>query len=157
MVSVYYTPTVFDASVKLPSGIEHGNVYQFGNFDECMAIDGGPHFDGHRRQSHPQQVIVNGGGDGDDDDAGATPMVRPMYCLAEVQASDYMVRMQANRHFQVRREHVQLTNAQLTPNLATRVFLSMGCIFVVLCGECALVIWCVYVVQIFIYDIYFGC
>lgn len=66
--------TVFDASVKLPAGVEHGAVFQFGNFDECMALDAG---------------------------AAGSP-VQPMYCLADVQANGYRVRSGASRHFEVR-------------------------------------------------------
>jgi hypothetical protein len=29
---------VFDASVKSPVGVEYGDEYQFGNFDQCMEI-----------------------------------------------------------------------------------------------------------------------
>ena len=30
---------MYDSSVKLPIGIEHGETYQLGNFDACMQID----------------------------------------------------------------------------------------------------------------------
>lgn len=33
-----FSISVYDASVKIPVGIEYGNIWQFGNFDECMAI-----------------------------------------------------------------------------------------------------------------------
>lgn len=31
---------VLDANAKLPSGILSGNINQFGDFDECLSIDG---------------------------------------------------------------------------------------------------------------------
>lgn len=30
---------MYDASAKLPSGILQGNVNQFGDFDECLAVN----------------------------------------------------------------------------------------------------------------------
>lgn len=30
---------VWDATAKYPTGLTEGNVYQFGNFDECLSID----------------------------------------------------------------------------------------------------------------------
>lgn len=31
---------MFDASAKIPSGILSGNVNQYGDFDECLSLDG---------------------------------------------------------------------------------------------------------------------
>lgn len=64
---------MYDASVKVPTGVEHGNVYQFGNFDQCMDIG-----------SH----VTN-------DD------VKSKYCLADVTMTGYSVRSGAKRHFEV--------------------------------------------------------
>jgi Nose resistant-to-fluoxetine protein, N-terminal domain len=30
--------SVYDASVKVPVGIEYGNTFQFGNFDQCLSV-----------------------------------------------------------------------------------------------------------------------
>lgn len=37
--------SVYDASVKIPVGVKYGNIWQFGNFDECMAITTDPILD----------------------------------------------------------------------------------------------------------------
>lgn len=62
---------MYDASVKVPNGIEHGDVYQFGNFDQCIDI-------------------------GTDDDA-----VKSKYCLADVTMDGFSIRNGAKRHFEV--------------------------------------------------------
>lgn len=84
---------MFDASAKLPSGIEHGAVYQFGNFDECMAATAAEPF-----AAQQPDVVISSRRGGDDSTA-----VQPQYCLAEVQAVGYTVRVAANRHYQVSR------------------------------------------------------
>ena len=33
---------MFDASVKSPVGVEYGDEYQFGNFDQCIEISTDP-------------------------------------------------------------------------------------------------------------------
>lgn len=62
---------MFDSSVKVPTGIEYGSVYQFGNFDQCMNIVTNIELDG-----------VN---------------IKPKYCLADVVMNDYNVRHSATR------------------------------------------------------------
>lgn len=90
---------MYDASVKVPTGVEFGNVYQFGNFDQCMAS---ATVSNHR--VHPNY--------GSDDDTTTTnnnnnntPVrnagVQPKYCLADVTMNGYSVRTGAARHFQV--------------------------------------------------------
>lgn len=82
------TPQVFDASVKLPTGVEHGSVYQFGNFDECMvAVE-------PAATAAPDPIVTDGSG-------SRNVAVQPQYCLAAVSAVGYSVRAGANRHFQV--------------------------------------------------------
>lgn len=50
---------MYDASVKIPVGIEYGNIWQFGNFDECMSVK-------------TDQIL-----DGVD--------IKPKYCLADIE------------------------------------------------------------------------
>lgn len=71
---------MFDASVKVPVGIEHGALYQFGNFDQCMMA---------------VQTM-------DQSRTSARSPVRPKYCLADVTMSAYTVRTGATRNFEVR-------------------------------------------------------
>lgn len=54
---------MYDSTAKLPSGILSGNLNQFGDFDQCLAVAAGP-FEGkfclasimigHRRQTKVQ-------------------------------------------------------------------------------------------------------
>lgn len=66
---------VFDASVKSPVGVEYGVEYQFGNFDQCMAIK------------------ANLASDGAD--------IASKYCLVDVDLQGYAVRKTASRKQQV--------------------------------------------------------
>lgn len=67
---------MFDASVKSPVGVEYGVEYQFGNFDQCMAIK------------------TNLAVDGVD--------IASKYCLVDVDLPGYVVRKAAVRKHQVR-------------------------------------------------------
>lgn len=71
---------VYDASVKVPTGVEYGAVYQFGNFDQCMDINS-------------NKAITDEAEDGTD--------IKPQYCLADVTMNGYTVRSGAVRNFQV--------------------------------------------------------
>ncbi|CAO1386214.1 unnamed protein product [Diamesa serratosioi] len=62
---------MFDSSVKVPTGIEYGSNYHFGNFDQCMNIETNIELDG-----------VN---------------IKPKYCLADVVMDGYNVRHSATR------------------------------------------------------------
>lgn len=62
---------VYDSSVKAPSGIELGSIYQFGSFDECM------------------RITTN------------DENLKPKYCLADVTLDGYSVRSDAKRNFKV--------------------------------------------------------
>lgn len=64
---------VYDSSIKVPSGVELGSVYQFGSFDECMQITTA------------------------DDNLN----IKPKYCLADVRLDGYSVRSDARRNFKV--------------------------------------------------------
>lgn len=35
---IFYFIKVFDSSAKIPNGILHGNVVNYGSFDECLSI-----------------------------------------------------------------------------------------------------------------------
>lgn len=71
---------VYDASVKVPTGVEYGAVYQFGNFDQCMDINS-------------NKAIKDDADDGTD--------IKPKYCLADVTMNGYNVRSGAVRKFEV--------------------------------------------------------
>ncbi len=73
-VPFFCTVSVYDSSVKAPSGIELGSTYQFGSFDECMGI------------------TTN-----DDENVN----IKPKYCLADVTLDGYSVRSEARRNFKV--------------------------------------------------------
>lgn len=84
---------MYDASVKVPTGIELGAVYQFGNFDQCMRINS----DDHKRPittNDEDDDRKGGGGSGRND-------VKPKYCLADVTMRGYSVRSEAARNFEV--------------------------------------------------------
>lgn len=67
--------TVYDASVKVPTGIEYGVVYQFGNYDQCMNLKAVKSID---------DVDIS-----------------PMYCLADVIVDGFNVRSLASRKYEV--------------------------------------------------------
>lgn len=62
--------SVWDASVKVPLGVEYGTIYQFGQFDECMEFS--------KIQSQHQTV-------------------KSQYCLANVEIEGMVVRRLATR------------------------------------------------------------
>lgn len=64
---------MFDSSVKIPTGVEYGVTYQFGNFDQCMDIT--------------TDKIADG------------VAIKPKYCLADVVVEGYNVRSMASRHY----------------------------------------------------------
>ena len=66
---------MYDSSVKAPSGIEYGKVYQFGSFDECLEI---------------RTTVELDGVD-----------IKPKYCLADVDIEDYQIRHAATRKREV--------------------------------------------------------
>lgn len=70
--------TVYDASVKVPIGIEFGAIYQFGSFDQCV--------ENHALARSQQTANVR---------------VKPMYCLADVTINGLTVRSEGFRHFVV--------------------------------------------------------
>lgn len=61
---------MWDASVKVPVGVEHGTVYQFGQFDQCME---------YSKIISKQQTV------------------RSQYCLANVEMEGLVVRKIATR------------------------------------------------------------
>ncbi|KAJ6640289.1 Nose resistant to fluoxetine protein 6 [Pseudolycoriella hygida] len=63
--------SMYDSSVKAPSGVELGSIYQFGSFDECMGIS---------------KINEN-------------LNIKPKYCLADVTLDGYSVRSDARRDF----------------------------------------------------------
>lgn len=73
---------MYDASVKVPTGIEYGNIWQLGNFDECMDI---------------QTDIQVDGVD-----------IEPQYCLVDVEVEDYIVRYESTRKNQVKIKIISL-------------------------------------------------
>lgn len=70
-----FASTVFDSSVKSPVGVEYGVEYQFGNFDQCMAI---------------KTDLVKDGVE-----------IASKYCLVDVELEGYVVRKAARRHQKV--------------------------------------------------------
>ncbi|XP_052872546.1 nose resistant to fluoxetine protein 6-like [Anopheles cruzii] len=64
---------MFDASAKYPVGVEHGSVYQLGNFDECLE---------NRRPTSGNRPSV----------------IATQYCLAQVTLPGYHVRSLSTRH-----------------------------------------------------------
>lgn len=66
---------MYDASVKIPVGIEYGNVWQLGNFDECMAAT----------DQTTSSTLLQG------------VDVRPKYCLADIDVMGYAVRKTSSR------------------------------------------------------------
>lgn len=62
---------MYDSSVKVPTAIEYGVLYQFGNFDQCMDIE-----------TDFNIVGLN---------------IKPKYCLADVQIENYVLRHSATR------------------------------------------------------------
>lgn len=114
-IITYTYTTVFDASAKLPSGIENGAVYQFGNFDECMSTVAEPLA---VQQPHQQSDVIISSRDGSTTSLSpsASIVIESQYCLAKVHAVGYTVRKAANRHFQVGSRSVAETIArQFTP------------------------------------------
>lgn len=83
---------MYDATVKVPTGIEYGDVYQFGNFDQCMTVS---------------DIAKNDEYEEDENDVDGTSFLneefhmKQKYCLAEVTIDGYVVRTQATRHFEV--------------------------------------------------------
>lgn len=74
---------MYDSSVKLPFGVEYGELFQFGNFDQCMEIAG---------DFKDENVVVN-----------------PQYCLADVEIPDYRLRYGLTRHHIVSNNFFSLT------------------------------------------------
>lgn len=72
MCFLFSSNLVFDASVKVPIGVEHGAIYQFGNYDQCMAAT-----------------------------SERSTSLKPRYCLADVTMAGYTVRTGAARRFMV--------------------------------------------------------
>lgn len=66
-------PIVLDASAKSTAGIEYGQMYHFGHFDQCMAINR------------------------DRDSGGLQKGILSQYCLADVRLDAYQERMQVSR------------------------------------------------------------
>lgn len=66
---------MYDASVKVPTGIEYGVVYQFGNYDQCMNL---------KAVKSIEDVDIS-----------------PMYCLADVTIDGFNIRSLASRKHQV--------------------------------------------------------
>lgn len=104
---------MYDASVKVPTGIEYGEVYQFGNFDQCMTLsDYAKNANKHHQPQQQQQngpndeydTVVSDSSDGDDttvvDDTNFN-RIKPKYCLADVIVDGFNVQIQATRHFEV--------------------------------------------------------
>lgn len=83
---------MYDASVKVPTGVEHGNVYQFGNFDQCMGAASLP--------LYPNDDDTTAAVDNSNRAARSTD-IQSKYCLADVTLDGYSVRTGAARHFQV--------------------------------------------------------
>lgn len=108
--------TVYDASVKVPTGIEYGSVYQFGNFDQCMtSATLRSNTIAHPKHRNGNEYDTDDAVDSDDTTtttvayhhanrngpAGNAGAVQPKYCLADVTMDGYSVRSGAVRHFEV--------------------------------------------------------
>ncbi|XP_053699470.1 nose resistant to fluoxetine protein 6-like [Sabethes cyaneus] len=71
---------MLDSSAKSTFGIEYGNVYQFGHFDQCMGIN--------------RNRFKSNGGNNDDNGSGG---ILSQYCLADVHAEGYRLRTVVSR------------------------------------------------------------
>lgn len=75
---------MYDASVKEPFGIEYGDTYQFGNFDECLSAF-------HHKSSGELTL-----------DSAPKPSFNPQYCLADVIIQGYTIGQLSSRDPQIK-------------------------------------------------------
>lgn len=54
---IIYLISVYDASAKIPSGILNGNVNQFGDFDQCVNVQGMEAIQGKYCLAYLQPVV----------------------------------------------------------------------------------------------------
>lgn len=88
---------VYDSSVKEPSGIEYGDTYQFGSFDECLGAF-------HR---NPRQEEHNNDGAAGSPSKEASALrfagqatFNAQYCLADVTLQGYTIGAMSSRDHQ---------------------------------------------------------
>lgn len=77
---------MYDASVKEPTGIESGDSYQFGNFDECLSA-----FQHHRDLSERPEDLLDDQPKTAALHSFAGPAFNPQYCLAQVTVQGYSI------------------------------------------------------------------
>lgn len=83
---------MYDASVKEPVGIEYGETYQFGSFDECLGA-----FHHHYQQDRSLGQVSAGF-----QDQLAAPEFSPQYCLADVHVRGYSIGALSSRDHQIK-------------------------------------------------------
>lgn len=88
---------MYDSSVKEPSGVEYGDAYQFGNFDQCLSA-----FQSHGEVAETKRPVVHG---------FTGPEFNPQYCLAEVSIEGYRVDILSSRD--LRYKVIKLMNFNL--------------------------------------------
>lgn len=85
---------MYDASVKEPTGIESGDTYQFGNFDECLSA-----FQHHELSGRPDDLLDN-----QPKTAAlhsfAGPAFNSQYCLADVTVQGYSIGALSSRDYE---------------------------------------------------------
>lgn len=85
---------MYDASVKEPSGIEYGDVYQFGSFDECLSA-----FYHHPKNAADYDVVLAGDHKTDNHRQrfAGRPTFSPQYCLADVMIQGFAISTLSSR------------------------------------------------------------
>lgn len=92
---------MYDASVKVPSGIEQGVIYQFGNFDECVMLN-----------DNNQYSTNNNVNNNNDEKSNNGIKITSKYCLADVVLDGFTVRRDATRNFMVSQLFFYLNNIE---------------------------------------------
>lgn len=98
---------MYDSSVKEPSGIEYGDTYQFGSFDECLNSF---HHHSRQQQVKPQSEEALLGSTtrvGPNQAANALGFsgqatFNPQYCLADVTVQGYTIGVLSSRDQQAK-------------------------------------------------------
>lgn len=81
---------MYDASVKEPSGVEYGDTFQFGNFDECLNV--------FRQRRH---MIEEEASRSQSFDVKNEPTFNPQYCLADVTLQGYAIGEISSRNYNI--------------------------------------------------------
>lgn len=121
--TIFLCSPVYDASVKEPSGVEYGDTYQFGNFDECLNVFGQQkRFRADSTHSSSSESTTGSNGH-------HQPSFDPLFCLADVTLLGYAIAeiSSRNHHIQVNPISMSFSILNSPMQFASIVQLTISC------------------------------